>query len=66
MICVARDAVRGGWKLVISDACNRDDVIIRAAIALWPIVKGELDFIHLGLPPLFGTKVAQWILLGEL
>ena len=62
--------LRGGWKLVISDARNRaiimlrDDVIIRAAIVAHS--KRRTRFTPRAPPPLFGTKLAQWILLGEL
>ena len=60
--------IRGGWKLVISDAAiaqlvQRDDVIIRAAIVAHS--KRRTRF-TLRRPRLFGTKLAQWILLGEL
>ena len=41
----------------------RDDVTIRAAIVAHS--KRRTRF-TLGLPRLFGTKLAQWILLGEL
>ena len=60
--------LRGGWKLVISDTrshnlCYVNDVIIRAAIVAHS--KRRTQF-TLRRPHLFGTKLTQRILLGEL